>query len=412
MNKRALVISVGTGENVSHGICFSINKFRPDYILFILTPESKSKTLPLILEHSEISEYDECLLDDPNDMELITEKCEKAIRRLLEQGYKAENIGIDYTSGTKAMSLGLGYASLRLGVGSFRYVTGRRDSNGRVISGTERVLTLTPYQIYAENLFREGIEFFNRFQFSACVENAKKASQLIKIPHAQEKLQLLQKLSFAYYLWDKFELKKAHEILKNLDRKSSLFKEWGIKNRVEKNLQTLYKETQEEFCRERVADLISNAQRRAEEERFDDAVARLYRALEYIAQIKIYEKNLFKQGSTEEIVIDRLPPSLQEKYSSRKIGGLTQCYQLLADIGEDIGQEFLSEWGDKNSSLRRCLSMRNLSILAHGFVPIERSKYEEFLKECKKWAFKIIPSLDSYMEKVKFPTIKKGVSLI
>jgi len=157
---KAMIITVGTGKNVEHGICFSIEKQNPDHIIFIVTKESKNKIIPQILENPKVKskKSEEILLSDENDIEKIYSQCLESIERAKKLGYSPADIVIDYTSGTKSMSAAVVLAGIKKWVGSLSYITGERDSNGRVISSTERSMILEPNKIYADLFFDKGRE--------------------------------------------------------------------------------------------------------------------------------------------------------------------------------------------------------------------------------------------------------------
>ncbi len=121
-------------------------------------------------------------------------------------------------------------------------------------------------------------------------------------------------------------------------------------------------------------DLLANARRRAElEQRYEDATERLYRAIEVLAQVRLFNTNDVDQG--------RLPASLREeftrRYTSRIDGkikvGLEAAYRLLSELGDGLGSVFDKHW----NSLKVLFEARNLSILAHGFAPIKPERYKQ-----------------------------------
>jgi CRISPR-associated protein (TIGR02710 family) len=116
-----------------------------------------------------------------------------------------------------------------------------------------------------------------------------------------------------------------------------------------------------------VLDLLANAKRRKEEGRFDDAVARLYRAVEAIAQVALQERHGI--GSTEKIPLDRIPEPLRSEWASRANDGvvalgLQDAYALLASLNDPLGEKFQRA---SLNSRKSPLAVRNRSILAHGF---------------------------------------------
>ena len=67
-----------------------------------------------------------------------------------------------------------------------------------------------------------------------------------------------------------------------------------------------------------VHDILRNAERRLEKKEYDDAVGRIYRALELIAQICLLYK--YPPIFTSDVKVDKLPIEIQEKYVAMKNG--------------------------------------------------------------------------------------------
>ncbi len=410
---KILVISVGTGEGIIHGIQFSITQNNPDYIIFLTTKES-SKNIPLIVKEAKIKEYKEVIIEDENDVEEIKLKCEEILKELL-QNFESREICVDYTSGTKAMSAGLVLASIEKRIGSLVYISGKRDKNGRVISGTERMVSLEPNRVYILSTFREIIQLFNTYQFDMCLKKLSQIKQLLLSNRFQENVDFFSTLCEIYLLWDKFNIKEAFKkICQIFKEKSEKIEEWRLKNVIEKNRQALYKEKENPFCIERIADLLENARRRGDvENKYDDAAARLYRCLEYISQFHIAQRGLYKlkkDGSidTEDLDITKLPENLRPKYiryadpNDGKIKlSLYKNYELLFELGDKVGEGFIQH----KENLKKLLHIRNNSILAHGFIPISEEHYKKMLSEIESFLKKIFPNIDSIRSQVRFPKI-------
>jgi len=119
--------------------------------------------------------------------------------------------------------------------------------------------------------------------------------------------------------------------------------------------------------RHHVVDLLANAWRRQEEGRFDDAVARLYRAIEAVAQVRLAETHGI--DSTERVPLARVPENLRKRLEAQAEGGylrlgLQDAYALLAELGDSLGEKFRQAGLDGRGSV---LTVRNRSVLAHGF---------------------------------------------
>ena len=413
-----MVISVGTGKDgkdIAKAICLSIKQQNPDYIFFILSGISQERTMPLIREniavHSQTSE--ERLLSDENNVEQIEIECVAFLKELLAKGILPGDIIIDFTSGTKAMSVGIVLAALNWQGITLSYITGRRNHEGRVISGEEVINIQTPNRIFFNSMFKDSVYLFNRYQFETCFDLISEAKNLLSDVEYLQKADTLGKLAQAYSFWEKFDQPNAFQILKDLTAGLASTKyllEWGIKSVVEKNKQILYQEKENNYSPERVVDLLENASRRAEEGKFDDAVARLYRLMEYLAQYQLFNK--YQQIKTESLEVNKLPVALQLKYNDlkNKDGKVTislyQAYDLLKELNDELGKKFISRYNEKDSKIKKLLGIRNNSILAHGFGSIHKEHYQSLISTVDDYV-KIAVDNDELLKKnIKFPKVK------
>ncbi|MWR20515.1 TIGR02710 family CRISPR-associated protein, partial [Helicobacter pylori] len=126
---------------------------------------------------------------------------------------------------------------------------------------------------------------------------------------------------------------------------------------------------------ELLADLLANAERRAATGRYDDALARLYRALELAVEADIYARHklVLRQPQT-------YPPNLAD-LSSRagSLRGLKETLSLAFDLDTRTRQSnTLAQqlFGDYRQRLQGVLQRRHNSILAHGTKPVDQSDYQ------------------------------------
>jgi len=383
---RYMFVTVGTGrdrKDIARAILKSIRNHNPDRVIFFSTEKSKNETIPFIEE--EYKDFEIVIFEDENDIELIKQKCDEVIGRYKQD----ENYTIvDYTSGTKAMSAGIILSAIENNVDLISYITGKRDETGRVISGTERFVSFYPSQVHSKRLYMEGVRYFNLRMFEAAKSLFENAIQMYEGNDVGEKAKLLIRLCDAYLNWDLFNHKEAFEILKGLSREElSLLSNLGIKSRVERHKELLYKLANEQFSLEKMLDLLKNAERRFLDGRYDDCVARLYRLIEYILQFRIAEMELYKKKNNSydvsEINLEKLPEDLRYKYG-RPLG-LEASTKLLVELKDKLGSEIHS-----SEELKKILSARNYSILAHGFDPIERKTAEKFLNLAKDFIFNLV----------------------
>jgi CRISPR-associated protein (TIGR02710 family) len=407
---KVMIISLGTGVGVENGISKSIKANNPDKIFFIVTKESKSSIERIESVSGKKLVYEPPLIiENPEDVEGCWKLTAQLVRSLVRDGYCPEDICIDFTSGTKAMSSGCVLAGASFECGNLSYVGGgKRDTNGRVISGTERVIILTPNEFFIDARRRMIQDFFNIFQFDACIKLISDARTKSMAREVQDELDMLETLVLAYSSWDKFDhletasyFNKLHgkfDIKWQIDTSNS--KEMAYKIAKQKEKFAVSREIGDKFSLEILADLLANADRRAQEGKFDDAVARLYRVVEVVAQLLLARRNI----DTSKVNFDDLPAAWKEEYREYK-GSITlgqeKAFSLLECLGEDIGKEFL-----ENKNLRNYLSKRNSSILAHGLMPMTRQIYDELSRETNQLAKKAFSHLGSLKEKSRFPALR------
>jgi len=221
--------------------------------------------------------------------------------------------------------------------------------------------------------------------------------------------ELYEKLIEAYAAWDKFDLPVAERIIELCAK--DFKNELGID--VMSNKEILHEErySQKKYCVEHIADLIENAKRRGKEGKFDDAVARLYRAIDLAAQLKLLKYNIDTSDVNIHELERQLPRDLpqdkvnnykkMERITGKIVFGLKQAYNALYDLGDSTGKDF-----NQNNEIQMLLNLRNASILAHGLHPISSEHYEECLGIAMKFLSKIMPNLQSLMKKAVFPVMK------
>lgn len=406
---KALLMTLGTGRDVENGLAKSIQTHNPDKLYFIATNVSLD-TIPRIeaaighpLQHESPLQ-----VENAEDVEASWKTTAEAIRSILAAGFKAEDITLDFTSGTKAMSAGAVLAGVSLQCGWLSYVGGgKRDDTGRVITGTERVITLTPNQVFLENRRRLFRDLFNAFQYEACLSLVREARKGNADPDLQDEMDAVENLALAYSCWDKFDHSTAAAHFQKVPRTWN--SRWRIDAAASKEMvfkidkqRTAYKNSnqiRDKYGPEILADLLANAARRAVEGKYDDAVARLYRAMELTAQALLAQKDI----DTSDVNLEQLPGAWQHEYQgSRKPIQLGQekAFELLKDTGQPKGNQFL-----ENKRLRNYLSKRNSSILAHGLDPVGKETYDHLRQEVNEMAVQAFPGLAALLDKCRFPPL-------
>ena len=278
-----------------------------------------------------------------------------------------EHLVADYTGGTKTMSAALVAAALDADEVELRLVTGSRANLDRVSSGSESTV---PACVEATRLSRRIDEAVAMWEHFAYAETAD-ALQKMSMPRNTEKRGQLQRahdLSEAFASWDRFD----HVIAKNiLDRyRQILGKSQGLLyNTLDLlNSDVPAKEPLQLF------DLYRNAQRRAAGQRYDDAIARLYRLLEWSAQWLL---RAFAGIETSDVPEEKIPShiKLTKNQSGLYSAGLYNAWELAALYCGDDVQQF---WQTERKTMLNLLKARNHSILAHGFEPLSEQEWHDF----------------------------------
>lgn len=374
-----------------------LNSYKPRYVAFFCSKESAQKLYDIIkaLEYSP-QNYEKIETENAEDILKCYEVLQDEIPKILEKySLTKDDILVDYTGGTKTMSAALVLASINIS-SEFSYVGGKeRNKNGLgvVISGAEELIRkYNPYEFYLIDQTRRIELAFNTCKFTQVISIIKEIED--RILEIREDLlefySIIEKLSYGYMFWDNFDHKKAEDEIGKGYSKLRIFVSGSGKYKefakcVENNLnflKTLNAEKKEKGISDLViADLIANAKRRAEfEGRLDDAVARLYRALEKIAQNEL-KKELGADNSKVDLekIPDKLRDEFKRKYYDERTKKcklpLSPSYELLYHLNNEKGIKFK----ECKENLEILLDKRNNSILAHGDTPITEQVYKELL---------------------------------
>jgi CRISPR-associated protein (TIGR02710 family) len=395
---KALVISVGTGtrasresiKSLAEAIVKSIRHHNPNKAYLVTSMEGAKTTVPEILPRIGSIESEVIEIEDPDNIQSIYESLRPRIKEIRE---KYETLTVDYTSGTKAMTAALAILATIFGADELSYIAGKREA-GIVQHGTEQIIPIRPYFIMAEQKIREAIRFFNRNQFSTAIAIMEQIREATRDPEIVGHIKPLLQLAKAYEQWDRFQHEKAYRIIRGIKIPDIS----GNKQFLGMLINSLKKGggDPEPYY---IADLLNNAERRAEESKYDDAVARLYRAIELIAQYKL-RKNYGVNASNAEV--EKIPHELLQKWNMPKDQktiklALNSSYELLNSLKDPLGQCYQND-----KKLKDLLSKRNMSILAHGQTPIPRQVYVQLRKKTLEYAESFIKNLGQLIENSKF----------
>ncbi|MBL7202409.1 MAG: TIGR02710 family CRISPR-associated protein [Anaerolineae bacterium] len=309
-------------------------------------------------------------LSDPDALADLYAVCRAALRDLRSRFPDARCIA-DYTGGSKSMGAALAMAAVSAGW-ELSLVKGQRTDLVQVAQGTEISALINVWEVRARQRMEEALQLFNDFAYAPAIELL---AVLQRTAPLSSELQRTARGWIAYArgfdAWDRFDHARAARILDTVPGE-------GIDWRFLKTLTG-----QIRGCGyEPVLDLFLNADRRAARGRFDDAVARLYRALELLAQTRMRQREPPLDSSDMDVAV--LPDEIRPRYERmRQIAeieglgpkvklGLMEDYALLESLGDPLGRVFAGLEGP----LRDAIQKRNKSILAHGLEPLTRGDYQ------------------------------------
>ncbi|MBC7328634.1 TIGR02710 family CRISPR-associated protein, partial [bacterium] len=382
----------------------SINSLKPDLCVFVCSEDSNTREgsyvlLPEILMKTGEITHETILVrpDDPEDcISKIISKVEEVKKR-----YPNAKMLADYTGGTKTMCAALFWVATHKAL-DICLTTGIRRNLIAVVGGeTTRKIPLSfPY--YEE--LHSTVDFLlENFHYTSAEELIRAVLSKHEFSsEIQDDLQKKFEIIGIFRLWDAYDslgaFKKAQPYRKELWQDYLCFWDKVIGDRIK-----MEKEFKEEVEQERISishkdapikyavvqDLLLNAERCEVRGRYDEATARLYRALEALAQLRLKSEYGI---DTSDVDVGLLPERLREHYESRRKEGkirlgLVDAYELLNELDDVIGKAFKLKEGE----LREVLRKRNQSTLAHGFKSISEDEYkgirevmEGFIKECLK----------------------------
>jgi CRISPR-associated protein (TIGR02710 family) len=318
----------------------------------------------------------------------------RAIRAILEETkVPPAAVLVDYTGGTKTMSAALVLAAVEL-FDRFSYIGGEqrdKDGLGVVVGQVHVVSQNNPWRELAVREVRRACDLRARCDFDAAARALQAAApealhplrlrafatlaqgmaarHRLDFPEAQRRLQeAIGRLRPIFEGHADGPLKLAQEALAICDACAAAT-------------------VNDTFLRE----LLDNALRTAAQGRYEDAAARLYRAMEMQGQIWLADATggAFLTGRCKPQNASALPEALRplpfcqpDEHGEIRLS-LEQCFRALAALGQERARAIVTDLdgrdasGQPQSRWRAATEKRNTSILAHGVQPIGKDGFEQ-----------------------------------
>lgn len=327
------------------------------------------------------------LVDSPMEIHDSFERLEHLFSELESLGYSAEDVVLDASGGTTPMRLGAALAAMQRGIRMVhqRVVQHYRAGDWVVDKERPREVVLMDNPLESTGLLREGqaVELFDRRDYGAATLVFRDVAAKVTGVERGLYYRGLLLLAEGYGAWDVADygsalvkLKSAREELgANFTDPSLSERAAGLAERVTAHLPFLGK-VRGKLSVESVVDMVENARRRiADQGRYDDGLARLYRAVEMWHQWRLQERY---DISTKEVDWGRVGEGASERFLEEI--GLSRLPETLDLVRARTLDLILSgELDEDDNVLRDLLRQRNGSILAHGLEPIGEKSARRFL---------------------------------
>ncbi len=391
--KRILILTVGGSCDP---IINAIKLYNPDFIYFLASSGTKGSGIRInssgdpcadkkircpdcgndfylgnpkgtsIITQTKLKEnqYKIILIDDPDNLDGCYTKL-KEIREEINELFPNSEVIANFTGGTKVMSASLAFFGVMNPEWKLSLNIAKRKNAVKVTSGDIPVI-INKWQIFCDQKISEANRALKKYDYETAEHVFKEFLMQPLEPEYQKKLQEWIDVCKSFTCWDRFDHQEA---LTLLDAFGNHYAEYII------ILKKLLKKDKKSQGYEMVSDLINNAERKATQGRYDDAVARLYRATELFAQVRL--KTLLPQSEFGKFKLTDLPIELQPDYKNRVrenqqlVLGLCEVYTLLDNLDDTVG----STYKTMEKKILDALLKRNNSIYAHGITPLSENDY-------------------------------------
>lgn len=404
-----LIVTLGTSPEP---IINCISSLRPDRVVFLCSSESQKlvelvlNQVPLpdfqaerdlvVLQQRLAGKYSDEAENELDQLDRVYLRALDLFERVRDEDRRSRIIA-DYTGGTKTMTTGLAMAAIDDGDVVLHLTVSDRSRGQATLSGYSAPVAVSTASIHARRLReRELPSLLKRHDYEAARQAVRRVQDIADPDQdTMQWLQWLEALLVGLDAWDRFDHRRAYEVLAGLrdERLNDLLLtplRRVIASRCLLDVEAAKQRWPQEKGHglEAVEDLLRNAERRAGQERYDDAVGRLYRAMELTEQLLLKVAVCDQVGpdgiDTANVRLDRLPAAIQAEWRSKAEGkacdtakrlkiGLADGYDLLAALGHPTGLA----WQQRRSELVNAINTRNSSLFAHGFKPVDYSAWRE-----------------------------------
>jgi CRISPR-associated protein (TIGR02710 family) len=394
---KTLILSVGGSLKP---LLFSINHHCPENIVFFASVDTEPQITEILrqIDLRTVKNFEKIITPSAENIG----ECLKSIILKLPEIINRWQIGpedivVDYTGGTKSMSAALVLGTIEY-THCFSYIGGEKRNKegvGTVIDGQEKVLILNnPWDQLAIGEKKKISTLFNLGRYLSAKEESQEAAKKVSSPE-RSLFNILKDLSEAYYKWDMFDYIGAVHSLQKARHGLEIFCSHpeahahfiSLLTQVKENEKFLnsiknINEEKMEMLNFFLFDVLANARRRAKQEnRYDDAIIRLYRALELRAQMELKKYGFEASDIKTELLPEKIRNEISSKYFNERKGKveapLYACYQIIKAIEENNGEKAIGHrfFECYEQLISPIIDFRNRCIIVHGREKIDEEKF-------------------------------------
>ncbi|MBM4200854.1 MAG: TIGR02710 family CRISPR-associated protein [Gammaproteobacteria bacterium] len=304
----------------------------------------------------------ECVPAD--DLDQVHAKCSHVFGALRER-FPDATLLADYTGGTKTMTAGLVLAALDAGV-ELSLVTGNRADLVKVRDGSQALASANVEGVRLQRDMGNCLRAWEQYGYA----EAAAGLASLAVPRASANRSCLlraRELSRAFAAWDRFDHAAALTCLQDYAGKLDV----GERALIGVLQRLLDPRSEAKRTAALLLDLYRNAERRAAQGRYDDAVGRVYRLIEWTAQW-LLKRDFDIDTADVPATFDVAGTELTVSRDGKRQAALTAAWKLVERRTEGPAAVFITR---ERSRLLDHLRRRNGSILAHGFKPVPASDW-------------------------------------
>jgi CRISPR-associated protein (TIGR02710 family) len=339
-------------------------------------PDGRQERRPNLVSQLELAVFDPALqilaFPDPDDLADIHQRIQALCAGMRQRFNVLELLG-DYSGGTKSMSAGLAMALVDQNA-ALSLVAGNRHNLIR-IERSDGIRPLAVGTIRLSRMLRDQLPpLLDKHLYEQASLVLREVRQLHHNDLDPSRLVALEQLQASLTMlthWDRFRWREALAAASTTPLPAG-FPEliaWWQRVVYAHDWLDRIDPTSPITGYELVQDLLLNAERRGRRGWYDDAVARLYRALELLAQTYIqHELGIDHQEFWDDPDIRR---DCREWNIRRGVAGL-YWWLRQREGGTGLGAAASRQW----RLLQGLLDARNQSLLGHGLRPVEPASWQ------------------------------------